>query len=350
LFNRIFLNMLKTVSVFGFLLFSFALNAQVDTASISAKLQQHKELGKNVVCILYKNGKLLYKKESPDLSAKTQQPVGAVSQWLTAALVMTFVQEGKLSLDDKVSDYIPLLRKYSKTYITIRNCLTHNTGIESDFNMAHLFQKSKFKTLEEEATAYASKREIKANPGTEFNYSNVGFNLAGRVLEVIAKKGFDRLAQDRILRPLGMRGTTFSNEDYNAATDPSMGARSTANDLTNFMTMLINKGMFNNKQVLTESSVQTLLTLQAKPPMKNVPKAAEGFDYALGTWILDEDANGKIKAAAAPSFSGTWPIVDFCRGYTLVVFTDQLKNPPAKEFYLDIKSIVDGGISENCGN
>ena len=328
--------------------YSLSLHAQVDTASISAKLRGNKEMNKNTVCLLYKDGKLLYKKESPDFTAKTQVPIGATSQWLTAALVMTFVQEGKLKLDDKVSDYIPLLKKYSKSYITIRHCLTHNTGIESDFNWAHLFQKTKFKTLEDEATAYISKHEIKTNPGTEFYYSNVGFNLVGRVLEVISKKGFDRLVLDRIIRPLNMRGTTFTNEDFNLAVDPSLGARSTANDLINFMTMLTNKGVFNNKQILTEASIKTLLSLQAKPPMKNLPKPLEGMDYALGSWIMEEDANGTVQSAAAPSLTGTWPIVDLCRGYELVVLADHLKDVTGKEFYIDIKSIVDQGIPQNC--
>ena len=340
--------MIKNTLPLVFLFCSACLEAQIDTAAISSRLRGNKELGKNVVCLLYKNGKLLYKKESPDLTAKTQQPIGATSQWLTAALVMIFVQEGKLSLDDKVSKYIPIFTNYSKGYITIRNCLTHNTGIESDFNITKLFQKSKFKTLEDEAVAFASKREIKTNPGTEFNYSNVGYTLAGRVLEVIAKKGFDRLAQDRILRPLGMRGSSFSNDDYNAAVDPSLGARSTANDLTNFMTMLLNKGNFNNKQILTESSVNTLLSMEAAPPLKNAPKAVEGLDYAMGSWLLEQGAKGIAAAAAAPSFSGSWPIVDLCRGYTLVVFTNHLSNPPNKEFYLDIKSIVDEGIPAKC--
>jgi CubicO group peptidase (beta-lactamase class C family) len=258
------------------------------------------------------------------------------------------VQEGKLSLDDKVSDFIPLYKKYSKSYITIRNCLTHNTGIESDFTPTKLFQKTKFNTLEEESIAYASKREIKTNPGTEFYYSNVGYNIVGRILEIIAKKGFDRIAQDRILRPLGMRGSTFANEDYNSATDPSMGARSTANDLTNFMTMLLNKGMFNNKQVLTESSVKLLLSLQANAPLKNVPKPVEGLNYAFGTWILEQDDKGNVHSAVTPSFSGTWPIVDICRGYSLVVLTNHMKDPPPKEFYLNIKSIVDEGIPASC--
>jgi CubicO group peptidase (beta-lactamase class C family) len=340
--------MLKNIFLFFILICCCGAYGQIDTASISAKLQQNKELNKNSVCLIYKNGKLLYKKESPDLTAKTQEPVGAVSQWITAAVVMTFVQEGKLSLDDKVSDFIPLYKKYSKSYITIRNCLTHNTGIESDFTPTKLFQKTKFNTLEEESIAYASKREIKTNPGTEFYYSNVGYNIVGRILEIIAKKGFDRIAQDRILRPLGMRGSTFANEDYNSATDPSMGARSTANDLTNFMTMLLNKGMFNNKQVLTESSVKLLLSLQANAPLKNVPKPVEGLNYAFGTWILEQDDKGNVHSAVTPSFSGTWPIVDICRGYSLVVLTNHMKDPPPKEFYLNIKSIVDEGIPASC--
>src|SRR5690349_25085111 len=102
----------KKILLLVVLIYSISLHAQVDTGSISSKLRQNKEMSKNSVCLLYKDGKLLYKRESPDFTVKTAAPIGATSQWLTAALVMTFVQEGKLKLDDKVSDYIPLLKKY----------------------------------------------------------------------------------------------------------------------------------------------------------------------------------------------------------------------------------------------
>jgi CubicO group peptidase (beta-lactamase class C family) len=199
--------------------------------------------------------------------------------------------------------------------------------------------------LEDEAMGIASRKEIETNPGTEFKYSNIGYNLVGRVLEVITKKAFDRLVQDRVLRPLGMRGTTFANEDFNAATNPSFGARSTANDMTNFMQMIINKGTFNNKQVLKPEMVDLLLSLQAEAgQMKNAPKGSEGMGYTLGAWAVEADAKGKTTAAAAPSFAGSWPVVDLCRGYTMVLITKDLSNPPAKEFYLDLKSIVDEGL------
>ena len=330
-----------------FVLSSLITQAQVDTASISDKLiRSGKQLGKDYVCLIQKDGKTIYKKESPDLTVKTQQPIGATSQWLTAAVVMILVQEGKLSLDDKVSDYLPFFTKYSKGYITIRHCLTHQTGIQSD---GKLFQKSRYKTLEDEAMGIASRKEIETNPGTEFKYSDIGYSLVGRVIEVITKKGFDRVIQDRLLRPVGMRGTTFTNEDYNSAVDPSAGARSTANDLSAFMLMLINKGVANNKQILTQESIQTLLSLQAAAgKMKNSPKHTEGLAFSMGNWIIEADGSDKTRAAAGPSMSGTWPIVDFCRGYTLVLLTKDLSSPPSKEFYLDIKGIVDEGIPAKC--
>jgi CubicO group peptidase (beta-lactamase class C family) len=334
------------------LLFLFPLiaHSQIDTASISDKLSRSaKQLGKEVVCLIQKDGKIIYKKESPEFGVKTQHEVGAVSQMLTAALVLTFVQEGKLSLDDKVSKYLPFFTKYSKGYITIRHCLTHQTGVETDPGVIKIFQKSRYKTLEEEAMGIASRKEIETNPGTEFKYSNIGYNLVGRVLEVISKKGFDRLIQERILRPSGMRGTTFTNEDFNAAINPSFGARSTANDLTNFMTMLINKGTFNNKQILTPESVNLLLSLQVPAgQMKNAPKSVEGLAYNMGAWVLDADANNKTTAIGAPSLNGSWPMVDLCRGYTMVVLTKNLSTPPDKEFYLDLKSIADEGIPAKC--
>ncbi|MGB8191733.1 MAG: serine hydrolase domain-containing protein [Chitinophagaceae bacterium] len=317
--------------------------AQVDTAAISDKLNRSaKQLGKEVICLVQKDGKIIYKRENPEFNLKTQLKAGAASQWLTAALVMTFVQEGKISLDDKVSDYIPYFTKYSKTYITIRHCLTHQTGIEND---PKAFTKNRFKTLEDEAMGIASRKEIETNPGTEFKYSHIGYSLAGRVLEVITKKSFDRLIQDRILRPLNMRGTTFTNEDFNQAPNPFSGARSTANDLSNFMVMLLNKGKFNNKQILTEESVNMLISSQVPAgQLKNAPKGVEGLAYTMGAWALEANAQEKPTAIAAPSLSGPWAMVDLCRGYTVVVMTKDLSNPPGKDFYLDLKSIVDEAL------
>ncbi len=324
--------------------------AQLDTAFISAKLLKSKEkLVKESVLLVYKNGRIIYKNELGGMNLKTQQPIGAASQWLTTALVMTFVQEGKLSLNDKVSDYLPIFSKHGKGYITIAHCLTNNTGIQNGQGVAKIFQKSKFHTLEEEVNDYAAKREISTNPGTEFNYSNIGFNIVGKVLEVMTKKAFDRLMTERLFRPLMMRNSTFANEDYNDAVSPAFGARSTAADYINFLSMLLNKGTFNGKPFLNEASINTMLTLNTNSAsIKNAPKMLEASNYAMGSWILQLSANNKPTVFASPSLGGMWPIVDVCHQYALLHFTKFYNSEQRKDFVMEIKAAVDESIGGKC--
>ena len=114
-------------------------------------------------------------------------------------------------------------------------------------------QRSMFASLEEEVNSFARK-EIRTNPGTDFWYSSTGLNIAGRVLEVISKKRFDVLMKQKLFNPMTMRRTSFTTIDASAV-NPSGGATSTAEDYMKFLVMLINKGKYNGKQILSEESV-----------------------------------------------------------------------------------------------
>jgi CubicO group peptidase (beta-lactamase class C family) len=331
----------------GFMLIWLPGYSQSDFSGADALFkQQQKSLGNNLVALVWKDGKLVYQKqlekEIGDFNAKTQAPIGSCGQWLTAALVMTFVDEGKLSLDDKVSKYIPVYAKYMKSYITMRNCLTNTTGIQPDaIGALKVLQKSKFPSLEEEVNSFASKREIQANPGMEVYYSHVGFNIAGRVLEIVGKKGFDRLMQERILRPLKMRGTTFTDES-GGAVNPSGGALSTASDYMNFLEMLLNKGVFQGKRVLSEKAVEALETIPfAELPVRYIPKGAEGWHVGLGDWIQGE---GKESVVSSPGLTGTWPFIDKCRNYAAIIFLKTPQSESRKEVFIKFKEIVDSQI------
>ncbi len=336
----------KVSAILIYMLFFQFVHAQTDFSEIDRKLESSKkELGGNVVALIYKDGKIIYQKAiGTDFNAKTQAPIANASQWLTAALVMSFVDQGKISLDDKVSKYIPIFTKFSKGYITIKDCLAHLTGIESE--AGNFFSKKKFASLEEEVEYYASKKEIQSNPGLEFRYSQIGISIAGRVLEIATKRSFEQLMQERITRPLMMRNTSFAS--FNAV-NPFSGAVSTANDYMNFLSMLLNKGMFNGKQILSEKAITEMLTVRTTPAMmKYTPKVAEGYQYGFGEWILQADENGMATVMASPGLSGTWPMIDICRGYACIFFTKGELNEEKKEIYTSIKSMIDGQIASKC--
>ncbi|MGN6491138.1 MAG: serine hydrolase domain-containing protein [Agriterribacter sp.] len=320
--------------------------SQYNFAAVDDMLQKNqKALGGKVVALVYKDDKIVYRKEiGEDFTGKTQVAVGASGQWLTAALAMAYIDEGKITLDTKAAKLIPILGKYMKGYITLLHCLTHTDGLEGDKDgLAGLAPKAKFESLEEEMNHLATKREIVTNPQTEFFYTNVGMNIAGRMLEVVSKKTFDRIVVEKILRPLKMRNTTFYNYD-NMTINPSVGAMSTANDYINFLAMILNNGMFEGKQIISEKSLAEMSKAQFTGlPVKFTPKGTEGLHYGFGAWLLEEDGNGNGTVISSPSLTGTWPYVDKKNKYAAILLAPSSKEE-GKELFTQFKSAVDEAV------
>jgi CubicO group peptidase (beta-lactamase class C family) len=312
-------------------------------------VQNQKALGNDVVTLAWTDT-IVFKKEMGELTAKSELPMAEASQWLTAALILKLVDEGRLSLDDKISTYLPIFEKYGKNYITLRHCLSHFTGIQAEPGVIGFFQKKKFASLQEEVESFA-KKEIQTNPGTEFRYNNMGPEIAGRVAEVVMKKNFDQLIKQKLLNPLGMSKTTFSTLD-GSAVDPATGARSIPNDYIKFLAMLLHNGRFNGKEILTEGAVKELRTIQTSPQViKLTPKAGNGLNYALGSWVLEsenKEGSNLASALACPGIIANWPVVDWCRGYAFMVFTKPGRDEQKPEMYQQMKTAIDETKPMNC--
>jgi CubicO group peptidase (beta-lactamase class C family) len=309
--------------------------------------RNQKLLGDNIVAMVWTDT-LVYKRELGDFDSKTVAPIASCSKWLTAALVMRFVDKGKISLDDKVSKYIPDFELYAKNYVTIRHCLSHFTGVKVETGLKGILARKKFSSLEDEVESFA-KSEIQSNAGEEFRYSNVGLNIAGRILEIVGKKKFDMLIKQELFNPLGMRKTSFSTLD-GSAVNPSGGAESTAEDYMHFLQMLLNNGKYHGNQILSEASVKELRKLQTTPEqIKYAPKAGEGFGYALGSWVIDEGKDGEANSLSSPGLFGTWPMVDWCHGYACIFFVKTLfAGEQKKDAYMQMKDAIDEKLSKKC--
>jgi len=343
------LNCLKFSLLGFFLQFFQPVSGQYDFSGFESLLNENQKiLGKDFALLIWKkDDTLVYRKEMGDYTSKTQAPIASCSKWLTAALVMQFVDQGLISLDDPVVKYIPVFEKYMKNYITIRHCLSHMTGIDDDQRLLkRLFQRKKYKSLEEEVNGYAA-REIRSNAGTDFWYGNIGLNIAARVIEVVSKRKFDQVIRQKLFAPLGMRNTTFSTLD-GSPPNPSGGARSTADDYMKFLVMLMNHGSYHGKQIMSRAAADMLFLVQTKQEqIKYAPKAAEGFNYALGSWVVEEK-NGVATALACPGLFGTWPMVDMCRGYAYILFVKNFLGEERADVHLELKRHIDAVFPGDC--
>ena len=347
-YTRICTNVIHGLIFLLLLQHALVLRAQQDWSAVRAKMTANtKELEEDFVFVLATADTTQLLMESKTFTAKSQAPVFLSSQWLTAALLVKLAEEGKLSIDDPVQKYLPEFGKYFKGYITIRHCLSQMTGIEPKEKSLSLAQRKKFTSLEEEVNELV-KLTIRAKPGTECWYStSVGITIAGRVAEVVTKKKFDILIKSKLLTPLGMRRTSFTDLS-GGALDPSAGAQSTAEDYMKFLRMLLNKGKVNQIPFLTDASVEALLQLQA--PASKVaynPMKGQAFGYAHGAWVL-EDNNGPAAALCAPGMYGGWSMIDRCRGYAYLVITKNKLKEDKAGLHLEMKDLIDRQWSDRC--
>ncbi|GAB4091253.1 hypothetical protein GCM10028786_01790 [Flaviaesturariibacter terrae] len=300
----------------------------------------------NLVLAVASRDSIVYKNDTKLFNvARGQGEAGYISEWFTTVLTLMMVDDGKFSLDDKVADYLPDFAKYGKNYITIRHCLTHNTGIQVPSKL-ELFDKNKGESFEKVATSYASK-EIQTNPGEEFRYSDRGYYIVAAIIEKVTKRKFEQLASQRVFRALGMRGSNFQSLD-GSLVSPAFGAKTTAADLTNFGRMLLNGGKWQGQQLLKPESVEQFRAIVAPAAaMKGAPRETSNWDYALGGWA--PEANGqKATAIAMPSFGGTAVLVDFCRGYVVAYLLKELDKDKKADALMDIKASIDGGAELHC--
>jgi hypothetical protein len=112
--------------------------------------------------------------------------------------------------------------------------------------------------------------------------------------------------------------------------------------------MLLKKGKYNGLQVLSENAVNEMMKVQnTLKQVKYAPKSAEGFTYASGSWVIEEKDN-TASVLASPGLFGTWPMVDFCRGYAYIVFVKNLLGEERADAHLQIKQLVDEQIPTSC--
>jgi D-alanyl-D-alanine-carboxypeptidase/D-alanyl-D-alanine-endopeptidase len=138
--------------------------------------------------------------------------IGSVTKTFTALLLQEMADRGEVNLDDPVAKYLPKSVKmptHGGKEITLLNLATHTAGFPHDpNNMSGVDVKEQFETYTiEKMYAYLSGFTLSRDPGTEFEYSNLGMALLGHVLERKAGTNFESLVVNRICRPLHMDST-----------------------------------------------------------------------------------------------------------------------------------------------
>jgi CubicO group peptidase (beta-lactamase class C family) len=139
---------------------------------------------------------------------------GSVAKQFTAMAIMLLVQDGRLSLDDQVRKHIPELPDYGVP-LTIRHLLTHTSGLRDWGSVAGIAGAPR--TTREYTHAHvldivSRQKSLNFPPGTQWSYSNTGFNLAAIIVDRVSGMSFAEFSKRRIFQPLGMTSTAWRDD------------------------------------------------------------------------------------------------------------------------------------------
>jgi CubicO group peptidase (beta-lactamase class C family) len=148
---------------------------------------------------------------SPDM----RYAIGSISKQFTAAALLLLEQEGKLSIDDPVSKFVPGLTRGNE--VTIRELLSHTSGYQDFWPQDYVMPMMLKPSTPQSIVDRWAKQPLDFDPGTRWQYSNTNYTLAGMIVEKASGMPFFRFVQTRILTPLGLQSASDFDASPSAA-------------------------------------------------------------------------------------------------------------------------------------
>ena len=140
---------------------------------------------------------------------------GSISKQFAAAAILLLARDGKLSVDDPVRQYVAELPDYG-TPVTLKHMLQHTSGLRDWGEVAALAgwpRTTRVHTHAHVLDIVSRQRSLNFAPGTDWSYSNTGYNLAAVIVSRVSGKSFAEFSRDRLFAPLGMTRTSW-RDDY----------------------------------------------------------------------------------------------------------------------------------------
>jgi CubicO group peptidase (beta-lactamase class C family) len=284
--------------------------------------------------------------------------IASMTKPTTATAIMILQDEGKLSVDDPVSKYIPQFKDVRlgdhppARPITIRDLMTHTAGTGSPTAKDPFAEPSLRATAEQIAAA-----PLQFEPGSKWKYGN-GITVCGAIIESVSGKSYDEFLGERVFRPLKMNDTTFfpdanawrrlatmyhrtNSGDLEAVErpddpsayivlrhrgwpNPSGGLFSTASDMARFYQMVLGGGELDGRRIVSRAAVEQMTRVQTG---EIVTGFTPGNGWGLG-WCIVRQPQGITRMLSSGTFGhggafGTQGWIDPKRELILVLMVQR---------------------------
>ena len=215
----------------------------------------------------------------------TPTEIASITKLFTGILFAQFVDQNIIGIDDPVGKYLPDFPLEGPQALTLRHCFTHTSGLDGHalYGGVHnpWLENTLILTLKDQRV------------GTKYNYNGMGYNLAGKVMEVVSGKSIFRLFHEYLYEPLGMENTYH---DW----DLAISVYSTAYDLAILAQMILNGGSYGGKTYFSEETFEKILPKDLKHFYPNLTYFNDwdrdrpvGIGTVIQEWKVKDEQTGE---------------------------------------------------------
>lgn len=174
-----------------------------------------------VAILIAKKGKIVYNKAFGSANLELNVPlqpdmifqIGSLTKQFTAVAILQLVEQSKISLQDSVQEYIKDFPFKGYT-ITIENLLTHTSGIKDFMTIDHPGQNVlRWDFTPQQLIDHFKNEPLEFKPCSKYNYTNSGYVLLGRIIEIASGKSYHNYLLDSVIQKAGLKNTFFANAD-----------------------------------------------------------------------------------------------------------------------------------------
>lgn len=191
--------------------FSQSYQSKID--AVVSSTYSSKEPGISV--LVAKDRKAIYSKAFGKSNLELNTPletnsvfqIGSITKQFTAISILMLEEQGKLSVEDKIGKYIPEYAEIGKD-ITIHHLLNHTSGIKNRTPVGDKGFISKTNMSPTELIAYFKDEPLEFKPGERFKYSNAGYILLGRIIEIVSGQPYSDFIEQNIFDKIGMKNSS----------------------------------------------------------------------------------------------------------------------------------------------
>jgi D-alanyl-D-alanine carboxypeptidase len=277
--------------------------------------------------------------------------VGSISKQFTAASILLLQQQGKLSIDDPVSKYVPGLTRGNE--VTIRMLLSHTSGYQDYWPQDYLMPPMRKPATAQYIMDTWAKKPLDFDPGTKWQYSNTNYVIAGVIVEKLGGEPLMRFLQQNVFTPLDMKSVYNTDVAKLGDTDAAGYIRYALGPLrpapkegAGWMFAAGELAMPAHDLALWDISImnRSLLAPESYKQMFASVKLKDGTDtgYALGLSTRPQSGHAALEHSGEVSGFVSENIVFPDDKAAIVVFTNQDASPAASAIAHQLTPIVLG--------